>query len=239
MTADSLHPMDDWTESAVILVIEDRAEMRDLLRRTLREAGCVVHEAEDGDTGLALARSLSPDLIILDVGLPGTDGFAVAQALRARGDDTPVLMLTARLRVSDKVEGLDAGADDYLVKPFDVGELVARVRALLRRRARTRAESRLTVGDLTVDLMAREATRGGRRLPLTTKEFALLELLARNAGRPVTREEIAQHVWRAPLDPETNIVDVYVRYVRTKLATDGEPELLHTVRGVGYVLRAD
>jgi two-component system response regulator MprA len=230
--------MHDQTEAAVILVIEDRQEMRDLLRRTLREAGCTVHEAEDGDTGLALARSLAPDVIILDVGLPGTDGLAVAQALRASGNGTPVLMLTARMRVADKVEGLEAGADDYLVKPFDVGELVARVRALLRRTGRWRDGARLSVGDLTVDLLAREATRGTHRLPLTQKEFALLELLARHAGRAVTREEIAQHVWRAPLDPETNIVDVYVRYLRTKLASDGEPELLHTVRGVGYVLRA-
>ena len=229
----------DWTESAVVLVIEDRAEMRELLRRTLREAGCVVHEAGDGDSGLALAQSLAPDLIILDVGLPGTDGFAVVQALRERGATTPVLMLTARMRVADRVTGLESGADDYLVKPFDVGELLARVRALLRRRARTLAESRLTVGNLTVDLMAREATRGERRLPLTQKEFSFLELLARHAGRAVTREEISQHVWRAPLDPDTNIVEVYVRYLRTKLQTDGEPELLHTVRGVGYMLRAD
>ena len=230
--------MTEWTDSAVILVIEDRQEMRDLLRRTLREAGCVVHEADDGETGLRLARELAPDLIILDVGLPGTDGLAVAQSLRARGDATPVLMLTARVRVADRVEGLDAGADDYLAKPFDVGELVARVRALLRRQAHARSEGRLSVGDLTVDLIAREATRGTRRLPLTQKEFLLLELLARHAGRAVTREEISQHVWRAPLDPETNIVDVYVRYLRTKLHSDGEPELLHTVRGVGYMLRA-
>jgi DNA-binding response OmpR family regulator len=232
--------MHESTEAAVILVVEDRPEMRDLLRRTLREAGFVVHEAEDGDAGLARARALAPDLIILDVGLPGTDGFGVTQALRERGDQTPVLLLTARMGVADKVEGLDAGADDYLVKPFDVGELVARVRALLRRSARGKGgagDARLRIGDLVVDLIAHEARRGARRLPLTQKEFALLELLVRNAGRPVTREEIAQHVWRTPLAPETNIVEVYVSYLRTKLTTNGEPDLLHTVRGTGYVLR--
>jgi DNA-binding response OmpR family regulator len=232
--------MHESTEAAVILVVEDRPEMRDLLRRTLREEGFVVHEAEDGDAGLARARALAPDLIILDVGLPGTDGFGVTQALRERGDQTPVLLLTARMGVADKVEGLDAGADDYLVKPFDVGELVARVRALLRRSARGKGgagDARLRIGDLVVDLIAHEARRGARRLPLTQKEFALLELLVRNAGRPVTREEIAQHVWRTPLAPETNIVEVYVSYLRTKLTTNGEPDLLHTVRGTGYVLR--
>jgi DNA-binding response OmpR family regulator len=222
-----------------ILVVEDRAEMRDLLRRTLREAGLVVHEAEDGEAGLALAATLRPDLIILDVGLPGRDGIGVAQALRGRGDDTPVLMLTARMRVADKVEGLEAGADDYLVKPFDTDELVARVRALLRRRRQGTGAARLAVGDVTVDLLAREATRGTRRLALTQKEFALLELLARNAGRAVTREEIARHVWRTPLDPGTNIVDVYVSYLRTKLTAAGEPDPLQTVRGAGYALRAD
>lgn len=230
------------TESAeaTLLVIEDRKEMRDLLRRTLREAGFAVHEAEDGETGLQQAIALAPDLVLLDVGLPGLDGISVTQALRARDLGVPVLMLTARMTVAERVEGLDAGADDYLVKPFDCDELVARVRALLRRNRRTPPPaSRLQVGDLSVDLIAREARRGARRLLLTQKEFALLELLARHAGRPVTRDEISRHVWRTPLEPGTNIVEVYVSYLRNKLTIDGEADLLHTVRGTGYMLRGD
>ena len=224
-------------EATRILVIEDRAEIRDLVRRALREAGFEAIEAADGEAGLAAALDQAPDLIVLDLGLPGRDGLEVARDLRARGVRVPLLMLTARVRVAERVEGLDAGADDYLVKPFDVDELVARVRALLRRAALRADDARLRIGDLVVDPLAREATRGERRLALTQKEYALLECLARHAGHPLTREQIAAQAWRAVQEPAGNVVDVYVSYLRAKLHAPGERELLHTVRGVGYVLR--
>ena len=224
-------------QSTRILVIEDRAEIRDLVRRALREAGFHASEAVDGESGLAAALDQSPDLIVLDLGLPGRDGLEVARDLRARGVRVPLLMLTARVRVAERVEGLDAGADDYLVKPFDVDELVARVRALLRRAALRADDVRLRIGDLVVDPIAREAARGDRRLALTQKEYALLECLARHAGRALTREQIAAQAWRAMQEPAGNVVDVYVSYLRAKLHAPGEHELLHTVRGVGYMLR--
>jgi two-component system, OmpR family, response regulator MprA len=223
--------------AARILVIEDRLEIRDLVRRALREAGFEATEAADGESGLVAALEQAPDLIVLDLGLPGRDGLEVARDLRARGVRVPLLMLTARVRVAERVEGLDAGADDYLVKPFDVDELVARVRALLRRAALRADDVRLRIGDLVVDPLAREASRGERRLSLTQREYALLECLARHAGRPLTREQIAAQAWRAVQEPTGNVVDVYVSYLRAKLHAPGERELLHTVRGVGYVLR--
>ena len=225
--------------TAHVLIIEDRAEIRDLVRRALREAGFATSEAVDGDAGLAAALDQAPDLVVLDLGLPGRDGLEVARDLRARGIRVPLLMLTARVRVAERVQGLDAGADDYLVKPFDVDELVARVRALLRRATLRADDTRIRVGDLTVDTLAREAARGERRLSLTQKEYALLECLARHAGRALTREQIAAQAWRAMQEPAGNVVDVYVSYLRAKLHAPGERELLHTVRGVGYVLRDD
>ena len=224
-------------QAARILVIEDRLEIRDLVRRALREAGFEATEAADGEAGLVAALEQAPDLIVLDLGLPGRDGLEIARDLRTRGVRVPLLMLTARVRVAERVEGLDAGADDYLVKPFDVDELVARVRALLRRAALRADDARLRIGDLVVDPLAREASRGDRRLSLTQKEYALLVCLARHAGRPLTREQIAAQAWRAVQEPAGNVVDVYVSYLRAKLHAPGERELLHTVRGVGYVLR--
>ena len=223
--------------AASVLVVEDRAEVRDLIERTLASRGYRVHTAADGETGLHTALDRRPDLVILDVGLPKQSGFDVARELRRRGFMAPVLMLTAYNTVSDKVTGLDAGADDYLAKPFDYHELLARVNALLRRAALRAADAIVRVGDLAVDTITREVTRGGRAISLTQKEYALLEYLARNAGRPVTREQISEQVWKTPLDPRTNIVDVYVNYLRRKLDVDDAPALLHTVRGTGYVLR--
>ncbi len=222
---------------ATILVIEDRREVLDLLQRTLAKHGFVVHTATDGEAGFAQALDLSPDLVILDIGLPKRSGLSVAKDLRARGFRAPVLMLTARDTVSDKVTGLESGADDYLAKPFDYDELVARVRALLRRATLRQEEVVLKVGDLTLDPIAREVARGGRPVALTQKEFALLEYLMKNAGRPVTREMISENVWKHEFDPSTNIVDVYINYLRKKLDADGAPALVHTVRGVGYVLK--
>ena len=220
---------------ATILVVEDRHEVLDVLQRTLAGSGYEVHTAVDGEAGLEMALDLAPDLVILDIGLPKQNGLQVAKELRRRGFRAPVLMLTARVSVSDRVTGLDAGADDYLPKPFDVDELVARVKALLRRAAIRADDAVLRVGDLALDTLSREATLGGRPISLTQKEYALLEYLMRHAGRPVTREQIAAHVWKTEFDPSTNIVDVYINYLRKKLDGAGVP-LVHTVRGTGYVL---
>jgi len=223
-----------------ILVVEDSPEIVALLQRVLIEQGFAVRAARDGEAGLASALENEPDLLILDVGLPYRDGFEVVQELRRQGVNAPTLMLTARTRVEDRISGLEAGADDYLIKPFDNDELVARVRALLRRSASHGRVPRLCVGDIVLDPLSRAVSRGGRQLALTQREFALLEYFMRNAGRPLSRSAIAQQVWRqTPIDvDETNIVDVYVAYLRKKLDTNDEPPMLHTVRGVGYVLRA-
>ena len=220
-----------------ILVVEDSAQMLALLERMLAAHGYDVLLARDGDAGLQTALERRPDLVILDIGLPKRSGLQVAEELRRRAFQPPVLMLTARDTVSDKVSGLDAGADDYLAKPFDNDELLARVKALLRRATMRASDLTLRVADLTLDPIAREVTRAGRKLALTQTEYALLEFLMRNAGRPVTREEITQHVWKQPFDPSTNIVDVYVNYLRKKIDDGRKVKLLQTVRGVGYVLK--
>jgi DNA-binding response OmpR family regulator len=222
---------------ASVLVIEDRDEVRALIERALTGQGYRVHTAPDGESGLHAALDLAPELVILDVGLPKQSGFDVTRELRRRGFRAPVLMLTAYNSVDDKVTGFDAGADDYLGKPFDYHELLARVKALLRRSALRASDAVIRVGDLAVDTIARSVTRGDRAIALTQKEYALLEYLARNAGRAVTREQISDHVWKAELDPRTNIVDVYVNYLRKKLEAADAPPLLHTVRGTGYVLK--
>ena len=225
--------------TTTILIVEDSPHLVALLQRVLAEQGYAVRSARDGDAGLADALLNEPDLLILDVGLPRKNGFEVVQELRRKGINAPTLMLTARGTVSDRITGLDAGADDYLVKPFDPEELVARVRALLRRSAVHGRVARLCVGDLVLDPLSREVARGARVLVLTQREFALLEHFMRNAGTPLTRASIAEQVWRqAPVDvEETNIVDVYVAYLRKKLDAEHEVPMLHTVRGVGYVLR--
>jgi DNA-binding response OmpR family regulator len=221
-----------------ILVVEDRAEVLEMVSRTLSESGYDVLTAQDGEAGLATAIDRAPDLLILDIGLPKANGLDVARELRERGFRAPMLMLTARVTVGDRVAGLDAGADDYLVKPFDVDELVARVRALLRRSALRDEELILRVGTLHLDTVSREVTRSGNAISLTQKEYALLEYLMRHAGRAVTREQIAEHVWKTEFDPSTNIVDVYINYLRKKIDGSDATHLLHTVRGTGYMLRA-
>ena len=222
-----------------ILVVDDCPDVIALLQRVLGEQGYAVRSAGDGEAGLASAIENEPDLLILDIGLPDCTGFQVVKELRRQGVNAPTLMLTGRGGVADRVTGLESGADDYLVKPFDNAELVARVRALLRR-TRPAHAARLTVGNLVLDPVTRAVFRGERELALTQREFALLEFFMRNAGTPVTRPAIAQHVWRqTAIAEETNIVDVYVAYLRKKLDTEGEAPMLRTVRGVGYVLRAD
>jgi DNA-binding response OmpR family regulator len=224
-------------EASKILIIEDSAEVVSLLERVLGEHGYDVSAATDGNSGLARALDQTPDLVILDLGLPGRDGLQVASELRRRGVTAPVLMLTARGAVADRISGLDAGADDYLGKPFDAEELLARVRALLRRSAlRTRA-AQLKVGDVVLDPLTREVWRAGRALSLSPREFALLEYLMRNPGRTLTRGAIVSQVWKhEPDDPDaTNIVDVYMAYLRKKLEAEAAPSMIQTVRGVGYV----
>ncbi|HEV8306557.1 MAG TPA: response regulator transcription factor [Methylomirabilota bacterium] len=221
-----------------VLVVEDERKVASFIRQGLEEEGHAVEVAADGAAALDLVLEGPPyDLIVLDVMLPRRDGFAVLKALRERRIQTPVLLLTARDSVSDRVAGLDLGADDYLTKPFAFEEFLARVRALLRRGAQQRAPV-LRVADLSLDPATREVRRGGRRITLTTREYALLEYLMRNAGRILTRPMLAEHVWGLDFDSETNVIDVYVGYLRRKIDAPGDPRLVHTMRGAGYVLKA-
>ena len=222
-----------------ILVVEDDRKVARFVRQGLCEEGHAVEIAKDGPEALDFVfTDPAYDLIVLDVMLPGEDGFGVLKALRSRKLAVPVLMLTARDSVTDKVAGLDLGADDYLTKPFAFEEFLARVRALLRRRDTDRAPV-LRLDDLTVDPATRRVARGERRLELTARQYALLEYFLRNVGRVLTRQMIAQHVWGLDFDAESNVIDVYVGYLRRKIALDHERPLLHTVRGAGYVLQAE
>jgi DNA-binding response OmpR family regulator len=218
-----------------ILVVEDDPRLSALIARGLREESYAVDTCADGKSAITQAVVNSYDAIVLDVMLPGTDGFGVVQTLRARQISTPVLMLTARDAVADRIAGLDAGADDYLAKPFDFGELLARLRALLRR-PQTVQPMQVHIADLSVDLQAHMVTRGGAPITLTAKEFALLELLARNVRHVVSRADIVAHVWDDNHDPFTNAVEVYVNRLRGKIDREPFMPLLHTRRGVGYVL---
>ena len=221
-----------------VLTIEDDATTAEEIARELRAVGFEVDFAVDGPAGLARAAAGAYAAITLDRLLPGLDGLAVAAALKAQGVDTPILMVSALDDVDERVRGLRAGGDDYLTKPFSSAELVARVEVLLRRRRADQEKLRLRVADLELDLVAGVARRGGRELRLGPRELKLLELLARNAGQPLTRAIIFERVWGYTFDPGTNLIDVHVRTLRTKLEGPGLEPLLHTVRGVGYVLRA-
>ena len=220
-----------------ILVVEDDRKVASFIRKGLEEEGHAVEVAGDGAAAIERATDGPPwDLVILDVMLPKGDGFSVLKALRQEGLRMPVLMLTARDAVGDRVTGLDLGADDYLSKPFAFEEFLARVRALLRRGGAGSAPV-LRLADLTLDPATREVRRGARRVELTAREHTLLEYFLRNAGRVLTRPMLAQHVWGLDFDPESNVVDVYVGYLRRRIEGSGERRLLHTVRGVGYVLK--
>jgi DNA-binding response OmpR family regulator len=220
-----------------ILLVEDEADAAAILARGLRERSYAVDVAGDGDEALQAASDNDYDLVILDVLLPGRSGLDVCRQLREDATATPILMLTARGAVGDRVEGLDAGADDYLVKPFELEELLARIRALLRRGPALQP-SVLTVGDLAIDTRARSVTRAGRVVDLTAKEFALLEFLARRTGQVVGRGEIAEHVWDASFDAFSNRIEVYIQRLRRKLDDGPGPPLIHTHRGAGYALSA-
>jgi two-component system, OmpR family, response regulator MprA len=220
-----------------ILVVDDELAVRTALERALRLEGYDVELAADGVEALERLPDTEPDALVLDVLMPRMDGIAATTQLRARGDRTPILLLTARDAVADRVAGLDAGADDYLVKPFALEELLARLRALLRRTGASSGDGRLAFADLTLDAGTREVKRGDRSIELTRTEFLLLELFMLNPKQVLTRALIFERVWGYDFGPSSNALEVYVGYLRRKLELDGEPRLIHTVRGVGYALR--
>ncbi|MFN0090143.1 MAG: response regulator transcription factor [Acidimicrobiales bacterium] len=224
------------SEPAAVLIAEDDRAVRESLARALELEGYRVCAVADGAAALAAAES-APDAILLDVMMPGVDGLSVCRRLRAQGNRTPILILTARAEVPDRVSGLDAGADDYLAKPFALDELLARLRALLRRVSYDEPNGALTVADLRVEAAARRAWRGGRELDLSKTEFDLLELLARNAGIVLDASTIYERIWGYDFGPDSKNLTVYIGYLRRKTEEGGEPRLIHTVRGVGYSLR--
>jgi two-component system OmpR family response regulator len=220
-----------------ILVVEDDEKIASFITGGLRQAGFAVDQAADGEEGLRLALAEPYDAAVVDVMLPKLDGLALVERLRRDRVGTPVIILSARRSIDDRVKGLHTGADDYLTKPFAFAELLARIHALLRRAVGVAEPTRLVVGDLTMDLLARQVTRAEARIDLQVREFALLEYLMRNAGRPVSRTMILQHVWDYAFDPQTNVVEVLVSRVRSKVDGAFGASMIHTIRGVGYVLR--
>jgi heavy metal response regulator len=219
-----------------ILVIEDEVKIAQFIKRGLKEEGYAVDVAADGEEGHFLLSSNEYDAIILDLMLPKIDGLTLCRTLRKDGNQTPIIMLTAKDTVKDKVKGLDSGADDYLPKPFAFEELLARVRVVLRKKD-SRVQTQLKVEDLSLDLLTHKVTRGEREIELTVKEFALLEYLMRNAGNIVTRTMISEHVWDINFDTFTNVIDVYINYLRNKVDSGFENKMIHTVRGKGYLLK--
>jgi two-component system OmpR family response regulator len=220
-----------------VLLVEDDATIADFVARGLAEAGFAVEVAADGARGLELAAAGDYDAAIVDIMLPRLDGLALIDRMRSRGNRTPVLILSARHSVDDRVRGLQTGGDDYLTKPFAFAELLARVQALIRRATGATEPTRLSAGELTLDLLTRRTERAGRAIDLRPREFALLEYLMRNPGRVLTKTMILSHVWGYNFNPGTNVVDVLVSRLRDKIDRDFDPKLLHTVRGVGYVLK--
>ncbi len=229
--------MTDAASTIRILIVEDEGRLAANIQRGLTELGFEAETAADGESGLKRARDVAYDLVILDVMLPGMDGFTVCRELRRTNVDLPILMLSARGVVEDRVRGLESGADDYLTKPFAFAELHARARALLRRRRPSQLLV-LTVDDVVLDPVTRVVHRGARKLDLTQKEFALLDYFLRHSGEVLTRAMIAEHVWDFTWDRLTNLIDVYVNHLRRKLEEGGEPRLIYAVRGIGYVLKA-
>ncbi|MFF4896667.1 response regulator transcription factor [Streptomyces sp. NPDC001068] len=230
--------MSEADRPGAVLVVDDDAAIRRSLERGLRLSGFAVRTAESGPGALAAVRDAPPDVLVLDVSMPGMSGIQVCERLRADGLDLPVLMLSALDETTDRIAGLQAGGDDYLVKPFALQELVLRLRALLRRRPPTGREV-LRAAGLVIDPAARTAARDGRPLDLTRREFELLEVLVRNAGLVLTRDQLLDRVWGYDFEVRTDTVDTFVSYLRRKLEADGLPRLVHTVRGVGFVLREE
>ncbi len=221
-----------------LLVVEDDQVAANYLRKGLKESGHVADHAEDGETGLEMARSADYDILVVDRMLPRLDGLTLIERLRADGDRTPVLVLSALGEVDDRIEGLKAGGDDYLTKPYAFAELLARIDALARRRDPETVKTKLAVGDLEMDLLARTVNRGGQSILLQPREFRLLEFLMKHAGQVVTRTMLLEKVWDYHFDPQTNVIDVHVSRLRSKIDKDFEKPLLHTVRGAGYRLEA-
>ncbi len=221
-----------------LLIIEDDKEAAGYLVKGLNEAGHVADHAADGEEGLAMAREGDYDVLIVDRMLPGRDGLSIVRTLREEGDNTPALFLSALGDVEDKVEGLRAGGDDYLAKPYAFSELLARVEGLGRRKTAEPVRTRLKVGDMEMDLLKRKVTRAGREILLQPREFKLLEYLMRNAGNVVTRTMLLENVWDYHFDPQTNVIDVHISRLRGKIDKDFDSPMLHTVRGAGYMLRA-
>ncbi|MEY3386307.1 MAG: hypothetical protein RIR53_1118 [Bacteroidota bacterium] len=219
-----------------ILVIEDERKVASFIRRGLEEERYIVETAADGETGLNMALNNVFDAIVLDVMLPKLDGYSVLRSIRQEGLAVPVIMLTARGTTEDRVQGLDLGADDYLAKPFHFEELAARLRSILRR-STSEKTTKLQCGDLTLDLVTHYAFRDEKEIELTTKEYALLEYMMRNKDRILSRSMIMQHVWKHDFDPESNIIDVYIKRVRQKIERPGQSQLIHSIRGVGYRMR--
>lgn len=219
-----------------ILVIEDETPLLQIIKKRLNEEGYAVDTAKDGKAGLELAESVVYDCIVLDIMLPVKDGFTVLKILRAKKIGSPILILTARDAIEDRVSGLNLGADDYLVKPFSFDEFLARLRALLRRQGEEKVNV-LSIGDLTLDTNTRIVTRGEKYIELTSKEYAILEYLLRNKNIVLKKSQIAEHIWDFNFDYTSNIVEVYIRYLRRKIDSDFNSKLIHTVRGVGYVIR--
>jgi two-component system, OmpR family, response regulator len=218
-----------------ILVVEDDKKIASFIVNGLKQSGFAVDHCAEGEDGLARAQSVAYDAVVVDVMMPKLDGLSLVKELRAKGVRIPVLILSAKAAVDDRVRGLQAGGDDYLTKPFAFSELLARIQALIRRASQAPEPTRLTVGDLTMDLLSREVQRAGERIELQPREFALLEYLMRHANRPVTKTMILEHIFDYSFDPQTNVVDVLVHRLRSKV--DKERAMLHTIRGVGYVLR--
>lgn len=229
------------TASAAVLVVDDDPDVLASLERGLRLSGFTVLTASDGAVALKVVADAAPDVVVLDMNMPVLDGTGVVTALRAAGNDVPICVLSARSSVDDRIAGLESGADDYLVKPFVLAELVARIRAMLRRRSASAAgpasDPPIVVGPLAVDVAGRRVRLGEREIPLTKREFELTEVLARNAGVVLSRERLLDLVWGYDFVADTNVVDVFVGYLRRKFEVDGTPRLVHTVRGVGFVLR--
>jgi two-component system copper resistance phosphate regulon response regulator CusR len=220
-----------------VLVVEDDPDMARFITRGLAEQAYAVDAVTSGADAIESAETTTYDALVLDIMIPSPDGFEVCRKLRQDGVSTPILMLTARDAVQDRVQGLDSGADDYLVKPFEFSELLARLRALLRRRGAPHSPV-ISIADLLIDTRSHRVTRGSDELALTTKEYALLEFLATNAGRLIGRDEIAEHVWNDDYDPFSNLIEVYIGRLRRLVDREGEPKLIHTVRGSGYILEA-
>ena len=219
-----------------LLVIEDEKQLLKLIGKRLKEEGYAYDLASDGREGLNFAESIEYDCIILDIMLPSVDGFTIIKKLREKNINSPIIVLTAKSATKDKVNGLDYGADDYITKPFSFEELIARIRAMLRRKLDEK-ETVLKCKDLTLDLISREVYRDNKLIQLTTKEFAILEYFLRNKGRILTKSQIAEHVWNYEFDYHSNIIEVYIRYLRKKIDDDYEEKLIHTIRGVGYKIK--